>query len=122
MKSKTKIEKQAKRKLNPELVETIFLAKKNKNWIKVAEMLTRPKKKFIRVNLNKINKEVKEGEKIVVPGKILGGGNLQKKIKIIAFSFSNSAIEKIKKANSEFSYIKEEIKINPEAKNLRIFI
>lgn len=120
MKSKTKISKQVKRKLNPEIVTTILNAKKNDRWQEVASILTRPRRKKIVLNLDEIDKMTKDGEKVIIPGKVLGEGELKKKIKVIALSFSHSAIEKLNKNKIEFLTIKEEIKNNPEAKNLKV--
>jgi len=119
MKSKTQIEKQLEKKSNPELVKTIIEAKKKKNWVEVAAMLSSPKARRISMNLSKINDEAKEGEVVVIAGKVLSQGELNKKIKVVAFSFSAMAKEKISKAKGESLTILEEIKKNPEAKNTR---
>jgi len=119
MKSKTLIEKQLEKKTNPELVKTIIEAKKKKNWLQVAAILSSPRAKRINMNLDKINNEAKEGEIVVVAGKVLSQGELDKKIKVVAFSFSEMAREKISKAKGETLTILEEIKKNPEAKNVR---
>lgn len=115
MKSKTLIEKQTKRKLNPELVETIIKTKKS-GWIEVASLLSRPKRKKLDANLFEINNKVKDGETIVIPGKVLSGGEVDKRIKIIAFSFSKAAEEKLKNSKIEYSTIKEEVEKNPKQK------
>jgi large subunit ribosomal protein L18e len=119
VKSKTSIEKQLKRKTNPELVKTIIEAKKKKNWLEVAAALSSPRAKRINMNLNKINDEAKEGEIVVIAGKILSQGELNKKIKVVALSFSEKAREKIEKAKGDALTILEEIKKNPEAKSVR---
>tara|TARA_Y100000034_G_scaffold20729_2_gene23766 strand:+ start:2357 stop:2725 length:369 start_codon:yes stop_codon:yes gene_type:complete len=120
MKSKTKISKQTKKKTNLELVKTIVAAKKKDNWLDIAGIMSGPRKKRVNANLEKINKETKEGETILIPGKVLSNGEITKKLKIIALSFSEKAKEKILKSNSECSYIIEEIKKNPEAKGIKI--
>ena len=120
MKTKTQIETQLRRKTNPELVKTIIEAKKKENWLEIAGILSSPRVKKIDVNLDRINKEAKEGETIVVPGKVLSEGEISKKVKVAAFSFSEKAKEKILKAKGETLTIMEEIKKNPEAKNVRI--
>jgi large subunit ribosomal protein L18e len=119
MKSKTKIEEQLERKNNPELAKTIILAKKNSGWLEAARILSGPRKSRINLNLDEINKEAKEGEKVVVLGKVLSQGKIEKKIKIIALNFSERAKEKILKEHCEFSTILEEIKRNPNAEKLR---
>jgi large subunit ribosomal protein L18e len=118
-KSKTFIEKQLERKTNPELVKTIIEAKKKKNWLDVASSLSSPRTKRVSMNLDKINDEAKEGEIVVVAGKVLSQGELNKKIKVVALGFSEMAKEKIAKAKGDALTILEEIKKNPEAKNVR---
>lgn len=120
MKSKTKISKQSQRKANPELVETIRLAKKNKNWLNVASELAKPRRLMSNLNLNEINNLSKEGESVIIPGKVLSKGELTKKIKIIAFGFSENAKQKILNNKCEIEYIKNEIKKNPKATGLRL--
>ncbi len=121
MKSKSLIEKQLEKKTNPELVKTIIEAKKKKNWLGIASILSSPRIKMINVNLNKINEETKDGETIIVAGKVLSQGEITKKIKVVAMSFSEKAREKILKAKGETLTILEEIKKNPEAKNVRFY-
>lgn len=106
--SKTKINKRMKSKTNKELVETIRLAKKN-NMLDIARLISFPTRKRIKKNLEEINKESKSGEKIIVPGNVLGDGNVNKKIHLVALSFSSTAKEKLKKAGCEISTIKKMI-------------
>ena len=120
MKSKSKIEKQLQKKKNSYLVETIIAAKKKKNWVEVAGILSGPTRKRININLEKIDKEAEKGKTVVVPGKVLSLGEITKKIKIVALSFSEKAKEKLLKSNSEVLSIIEEIKKNPEAKGIKI--
>jgi len=120
MKSKTLISKQAKRKLSPEIVSTILNTKKKSKWQEVAGVLASPRRNKFVLNLDEINEKAKEGEKVIIPGKVLGQGELKKKIKVVALAFSKSAEEKLNKGKTEFSTIKEEIKSNPDAKNLKV--
>lgn len=120
--NKTKINKAALRKSNLKLKRTILLLKKQKNefWNYVAKLLARPRKKTIQVNLDKINKFGKET--VLVPGKILSKGELQKKLTISAFRISEKAREKIKEAGSTYIDIEDILKKNPEAKGIKIII
>ena len=120
MKTKTKISKQEKRKTNPELVETIRKARKNEKWLEVAGILSSSRKKRAEINLDKINKESKEKDIIVIPGKVLSQGEINKKIKVVALGFSESAKEKLLNSKCEIVSILEEIKKNPEAKGIKI--
>ncbi len=120
MKSKTLIEKQLKRKTNSELVETVIACKKNLKWIEVASVLASLSKNKAILNLDYVNKNAKEGDIIVVPGKVLSMGELDKKIKVVALNASKTAVEKINNAKSTFLTILEEIKLNPDAKGIKI--
>ncbi len=112
--SKTRIERRIKQKKNPELVKTLIFLKKNNPL--VAKELAKPVKKQRVWNLDDINKI---GKDVLVAGKVLGMGDLNKKIKIVAWNISKSAIEKIKK-KGEFVYLADELKENPKLKGLEI--
>ncbi len=120
MKSNTKIEEQLRRKRNPELVETIIAAKKNEKWKEVASLISTPRRKRKEFNLDEINKFVDGDEILIVPGKVLSMGDIDKKFKIAALSFSEKAKEKLKKRGCEFLTILEEINKNKEGKNINI--
>ena len=120
MKSKSLIEKQLQRKSNPFLVETLIATKKNSKWNEVASILSSPRRRKISLNLDEINKSAKAGDNILIPGKVLSEGEIEKKIRVIAFNFSEKAKEKLLRAKCEVSTILEEIKRNPEAKGFRI--
>ncbi len=117
---KTQIEKKLRRKTNKDLVETIISSKKNKNWIRVAHLISTPKRKQVSINLDQISENCEEGDVVVIPGKVLGVGELDKKVRLIALSFSKTAEEKLKKAKIEMSVIYEEVKRNPEGKDVKI--
>src|SRR3989344_5020609 len=117
---KTKIEIKLRRKTDKELVATIIKSKKNSSWLKVADKISMPKRKQISLNLDQIDKRAQEHDVVVIPGKVLGLGNINKKIKVVALSFSGSAEEKLKKSKTEFSTIAKELKENPEAKKVKI--
>lgn len=120
MKSKTKIDKQLQNKNNPELVETIFTAKKKEKWLEIAGIISGPRRKRLNLNLNEINAQTKEKEKALVPGKVLSQGEINKKIKVIALSFSEKAKEKLIKSGCEITSILDEIKLNPSAEGIKI--
>ena len=120
-KSKTLIEKQLKRKNNPKLVETIIAAKKKEAWNEVAELLSGPRRKRINLNLNELN-EIETGNKdiLVVSGKVLSEGNVDKKLKVVALNFSERAKGKLLKSGCKVSSILEEIKLNPTGNDIKI--
>ncbi|PIN91025.1 50S ribosomal protein L18e [Candidatus Pacearchaeota archaeon CG10_big_fil_rev_8_21_14_0_10_32_14] len=119
--SKTQLSKRTDRKNNTELVETINLCKKtnNETWNEVAKILSGPTRLRLNVNLDELNSV--EGELIVIPGKVLSSGNLTKKKKIVALSFSGNAKEKLNKDKIEYGYIKDEVKKNQKGEKIVIF-
>ncbi len=120
IKSKTKISKQLERKTNPELVETILLAKKSASWLEIASILSGSRRKRININLSDLSKSIESEKIVLIPGKVLSEGEMDKKAKIVALNFSEKAKEKLIKAGCEVSSILEEIKSNPEAKGIKV--
>jgi large subunit ribosomal protein L18e len=110
---------------NPELRNLINELRKQsrdhqvKIWKRVAEDLEKPSRQRRIVNLYKINKYTKENETIIVPGKVLGVGELDHNLVVAAFGFSESAVEKINKIGKAIQ-IKELIKESPKGKKIRI--
>ncbi|MHA1615835.1 MAG: 50S ribosomal protein L18e [Candidatus Njordarchaeales archaeon] len=93
-----------------------------KIWRAVADILERPRRKRVIVNLSKINRLTKSGEVIIVPGKVLGGGELDHPLKVAALGFSESARKKIINAGGQTLTIEDLIKENPKGSNVRIII
>ena len=119
-KSNVKFKKQLKRKTNPALIELITKAGKLKEWRRVAEILVSSTKKYSSINLSEIDKKSEAGNTIVVLGKVLSKGELTKKIRICALSFSKHAEEKISKNKSEAVLLINEINKNHKAEGVKI--
>ncbi len=115
--SKTKINERMRKKRNPILVDTIFLAKKN-NMLALAHKLSGSTRQQSKVNLSELN-EMKE-DKVIVVGKVLGSGDIKKKMSIAALGFSAQAREKLKKAGCEIKTIKQEIEKNSKLTGVKI--
>jgi large subunit ribosomal protein L18e len=120
MKSKTKISNQLERKSNSTLIKTVLAGKKSEAWVGIAGMLSGPRRNKTCINLEQISKNSKAGETIVIPGKVLSQGEIDKKVKVVALNFSEKAKEKLLSAKCEVSYILDEIKSNPSAKGIKI--
>ncbi len=120
--SKTAIGRRIPRKTDEYIAETALVAKNQKAWMRIAQLVSGSRKKYSAINLDRINNESENGDIIVIPGKVLGNGDLDKKIKICAIYFSDSAAQKIKKSKSEMVKIIDEIKSNPSAKGVKIII
>lgn len=113
--------KQLQKKLNPSIVETILAAKKHEGWRKVAEILSGPRRKSIDFNLQEISKNAKEGENILIPGKVLSQGEIDKKIKIVAFSIESEVLSFRKKPES-VKIPKRSIRVNFLSNSIPIFL
>lgn len=107
-----------RQKTNLILVNAIVQLKKTNPII--AKILAMPKKKQPVMNLTQLDKAIKEGDKVFVPGKILSSGFLTKKAKIVSWNASEKAIEKMKEAKAEFIYLVDELKSNKELKGVKI--
>ncbi|HOI18551.1 MAG TPA: 50S ribosomal protein L18e [Candidatus Woesearchaeota archaeon] len=111
---------------NNHLLETIRKLKESSAkekvsiWKKVAIELERPTRQRRSINLSRINRFCNENDIIVVPGKVLSSGDVNKKITIAAWSFSSKAIEKLEKSKSKVMKLEQLIKENPKGKNLKI--
>ena len=81
-------------------VETLQKARStSKNPKKLGYLIhlaTKPKRSRPNINLDRISKLVNDNESIIVPGKVLGGGALTKKVNICAIDFTDSAMAKLK--------------------------
>ena len=118
--SKTWIKHRTQKKTNPELSSTIALALKHDNWKKTAQILSASTRNHSNVNLDQIDKDTKAGETIIVPGKVLSQGEVTKKLRICALSFSAKALEKLKSTKSETVTILAELQKNPKGEGIKL--
>ena len=89
-------------------------------WKRIASDLERPTRMRRITNLFNIDMHSKDGEIIIVPGKILGTGDLNKKLTIAAYDFSDKAQKKIIKSGSTAMTLKEFMSKNPKGNKVRI--
>lgn len=110
---------------NPELVNIILRLKEiaiNNNsdfWKKVASQLEKSHRKRLVVNIYKIDKLSKDSEIVVIPGKVLGTGELSKPLTVAAYLFSHTAFGKISSKGSCLSLL-ELAEKNPKGEGLKI--
>ena len=111
---------------NPELQGLIQELKKKSIegnvsfWKKVAIDLEKPSRKRRIVNLTKLNKYAGNDVTLLVPGKVLGDGTLTQKVNIVAFTFSQSALDKIKESGSKALLIKDLLKEKTNHQHIKI--
>ena len=106
-----------------QMVKTLRGASKKNNapiWEKLAELALKPTRAKRTVNLGQINKFASDNDVIIVPGKVLGTGNLSHKITICSFSISASSAKKIIESGGKILDISEIIKNHPTGKGVKI--
>lgn len=90
-------------------------------WRAVREMISgSSRSRLSRVNVGKINRLASEGDVIVVPGKVLGSGSVDKRLIVGALAFSASAKRKIESAGGEALSIEELVRTHADAKGVKL--
>jgi large subunit ribosomal protein L18e len=111
-------------KTNPETVQLISnieknIEKTNSNfWKRILKELKKTKQSRREVNIQDLNRHTKKDDVVIVPGKVLGNGELEHEITLTSFNVSESAMKKLKKA--KVMPLAELLKKNPEGKGVRI--
>jgi large subunit ribosomal protein L18e len=90
-------------------------------WRKISKKMSGPRRNNVEANLYRINKKTKENDVIVVPGKVLGIGDLDHKLTIACLDCSKPAKKKIENSGSKIISIEDLLETNPEGKNVKIF-
>lgn len=113
-------------KSNPhtmELVQALRKASREHDapiWRDIATRLEKPNRSYAEVNIDKINRYAKNGETLLIPGKVLGGGVLGISVTVAALNFSEAAHAKITDANGRCISIEELMAANPNGSRVRI--
>jgi len=114
------------KRTNPELLGLVRSLRKHAReneaniWRAVAEKLAVVRSRKMSVNLSRINRYTKNGDTVVVPGKVLGTGKLEHRVTVAAFEFSEQAKTKILKAKGKCLSINELVGKNPKGSNVKI--
>ena len=70
-------------------------------WKAVAKGLNRPRSRRYEVDLTRLERFAEENDTIVVPGIVLGDGQIKKRLTVAAVRFSAEARKKIEKAGGK---------------------
>ncbi len=114
------------KKTDPNLVALIDNLKRESRekdtaiWRDIALRLEKPSRNWAEVNLSRLERYANDGDVIVVPGKVLGAGALNKKVTVAAFKFSAAAKKAIEKAGGENLTIPELVEKYPQGNGVRI--
>ncbi|WNY25502.1 50S ribosomal protein L18e [Methanolapillus millepedarum] len=115
------------RKTNPRMINLILTLKNAANendapiWSAIAKKFENPCRNYADVNLSKVNRYAKENEVLLVPGKLLGAGDVDFPVTVAALSFSVAAAEKIAAAGGKCMRIEDILEENPKGSGIRIF-
>jgi len=89
-------------------------------WSRLAELALKPSSAKRTINVGQIDKFVKDNDVIVVPGKVLGTGNISHKITLCSFSMSTSSAKKVLQSGGKILSFSELIKNHPTGKGVVI--
>jgi large subunit ribosomal protein L18e len=113
------------KKTNPNLISLIKVLRTEgyKNdapvWVAISKRLAKPTRHRVEVNLSRINRYTTKGDTVVIPGKVLGAGDLDHPVTVSAFAFSQTARERINAAGRALT-IEELLKENPTGKGVKL--
>lgn len=113
-------------KSNPVLVDLIAdLKNKGREneaplWRDIALRLEKPSRNWAQVNVSKLDQHVRDGEHVVIAGKLLGTGEVTKAHTVVAFNASASAVEKISAAGGKVLTLQEGVAAFPKGEKCRI--
>lgn len=111
-------------KENNQLVELIsHLSRDSKPiWVRTAELLSRSRRRRVEVNVSKLDVYGEDGRFVLVPGKVLGSGDMSKKLIVAAFAFSESARKRIEASGGKAISIPELRESHPDGKGVLLLI
>lgn len=89
-------------------------------WGYVAELLERPSRRRVVVNISRINRHSRDGDVVVVPGKVLGSGSMDHRVTVAAMAFSRQAVEKVKSVGGRVIHIIELLNENPKGSRVKV--
>jgi len=106
-----------------QMVKELKGASKKNNapiWSRLAELALKPSSARRTINIGQIDKFVKDNDVIVVPGKVLGTGNISHKITLCSFSMSTTGAKKVLQSGGKILSFSELIKSHPTGKGVVI--
>ena len=89
-------------------------------WRTASKLLSGTERTKVEVNLGRISRLSEDGQAVLVPGKVLGSGVIDKKVTVGAYSFSASARNKIAAAGGSAISIPQFVKKFPDGSGVRL--
>lgn len=97
-----------------------YREKKSPIWKALEKKFKHTRSRYSEVNIGKLDNITKEGDIVIVPGKVLGSGMLQHKIILSTFAISVTALKKIVDSGGKVISINELVEQYPDGKGVRI--
>ena len=113
-------------KTNEELVSLISFLKKYSYekeapiWRDIAKRLERPRRSWAVVNVSRLERYAETNDAVIVPGSLLGAGEISKPITVAAVKVSHGAVIKIEGAGGSVVTLDQLASDNPKGKGVRI--
>ncbi len=101
-------------------VRQAFKKSKAPIWRALEAELSRPRRNRREVNIGSLADMTSRGQVIVVPGKILGSGDIGHKLTVCTITISESAARKITSCGGKVVSLAELAKRYPDGKGVRI--
>lgn len=89
-------------------------------WRDVAQRLSKSRSNWAQPNLSRLSRHAPEGATVLVPGKLLGAGEVSAKHDVAAYSISAGAREKIEAAGGRVLSLNELMNENPSGSGVYI--
>ncbi len=89
-------------------------------WRSASKLLGRSAVGKVEVNVGRISRVAAEGEALLVPGKVLGSGRIEKKVVVGAFSFSAAAKSKIMASGGSALSVEQFVKTYPKGSGVKL--
>ena len=102
--------------------ELLGASKKNNApiWLKLSKLALKPSRSRRVINLGQLDKFVNDNDVVVVPGKVLGTGNISHKITLCSFSISTTGAKKVTQSGGKLVDFTHLIKNHPTGKGMKI--
>lgn len=91
-------------------------------WRSVETLLSRPGSRMAEVNVGKIARLTQQGDRVVVPGKVLGKGEINHSVTVAALFFSSTALDKLRSAGCRVMRLDEFVKVEQKGSGVKLIV
>jgi len=89
-------------------------------WKTLEKKFENSRSRRSEINISKLEQLTKDGENIIIPGKVLGNGTLSHKLNVTSFSITIPAMQKRLEAGGKVITISDLVNQHPNGKGVRI--